>query len=225
MHQEGDEAQKQALYKRPAEKVLRELLSDIRLAGCQHFGFKEYKDSHGNRLFAGDSNGSVSFQLAQIRVGADKVPVSLVIYMGATYIKRGILIRLVTEPLDCKEITSTLVHMRNLPLIGRPSAGASQWGAWKSVLLGSQTPLEGVHTVQFAYGLSFAHVAIAVRQLNFKDKSVFHAFRLTQQHKSKKQRIGKAQPMSRLTHVGGGRWIVPTAGPDLVFEVFGHTMS
>jgi hypothetical protein len=93
MHQEGDGAQKLELFKRPAEKVLRELISDIRLAGCQHFGFKEYLDPHGNRLFAGHSNGSISFQLAQIRVGADKVPVSLVIYIDATYIKRGIPIR------------------------------------------------------------------------------------------------------------------------------------
>jgi hypothetical protein len=42
MHQEGDGAQKLELFKRPAEKVLRELLSDIRLAGCQHFGFLMY---------------------------------------------------------------------------------------------------------------------------------------------------------------------------------------
>jgi hypothetical protein len=89
MHQEGDGAQKLELFRRPAETVLRELLSDIRLAGCQHFGFKEYKDPHGNRLFAGHSNGSASFQLAQIRVGAGKVPVSLVIYIDATYIKQA----------------------------------------------------------------------------------------------------------------------------------------
>ncbi len=49
MHLEGDGAQKLELFKRFAEKVLRELLSDIRLAGCQHFGFKEYLDPHGNR--------------------------------------------------------------------------------------------------------------------------------------------------------------------------------
>ncbi len=68
MHQEGDGAQKLELFKRPAEKVLRELMADILLAGCQHFGFKEYLDPHGNRLFAGHSNGSVrvTFQLAQI---------------------------------------------------------------------------------------------------------------------------------------------------------------
>jgi hypothetical protein len=93
MHQEGDGAQNLELFKRPAEKVLRELMADILLAGCQHFGFKEYLDPHGNRLFAGHFNGSVTFQLAQIRVGTDKVPVSLVIYIDATYIKRGILIR------------------------------------------------------------------------------------------------------------------------------------
>jgi hypothetical protein len=73
-------------------------MADILLAGCQHFGLKEYLDPHGNRLFAGHSNGSVTFQLAQIRVGADKGPVSLVIYIDATYIKRGILIR----PIYCK---------------------------------------------------------------------------------------------------------------------------
>ncbi len=112
MHLEGDGAQKLELFKRPAEKVLQELLSDIRLAGCQHFGFKEYLDPHGNRLFAGHSNGSVSFQLAQIRVGPGKVPVSLVIYIEATYITKGIPIR----PIYCKchniayDIAYDIVH-------------------------------------------------------------------------------------------------------------------
>ena len=77
MHQEGDGAQKLELFKRPAEKVLRELISDIRLAACQHFAFKEYLDPRGNRLFAGHSNGSVSFQLAQLQIGEDEFPVSL----------------------------------------------------------------------------------------------------------------------------------------------------
>ncbi len=54
MHLEGDGAQKLELFKRPAEKVLRELISDIRLDGCQHFGFREYLDPHGNRLFEVD---------------------------------------------------------------------------------------------------------------------------------------------------------------------------
>jgi hypothetical protein len=86
------------LFKCPAEKVLRELISDIRLAGCQHFGFKEYLDPHGNRLFAGHSNGSVSLQLALIWVGPGQVPSSLVICINATYIKKGIPIL----PIYCK---------------------------------------------------------------------------------------------------------------------------
>ena len=100
MHQEGDGAQKLELFKRPAEKVLRELISDIRLAGCQYFFFKEYLDPHGNRPFAGHSNESVSFQLAQLRIGEGilKVPLSLIIYIDATYIKKGIPIR----PIYCK---------------------------------------------------------------------------------------------------------------------------
>jgi hypothetical protein len=53
-----------------------------------------------------------------------------------------------------------------------------------------------------------------------KDKRVFHAFRLTELHKSYKRSVGKAQPM--LIRVGWGGRIVATAGPGLVFE---HTMS
>ncbi len=51
MHQEGNGAQKLELFKRPAEKVLCELIWDMQLAGCQHFAFKEYFHPHGNRLF------------------------------------------------------------------------------------------------------------------------------------------------------------------------------
>ncbi len=65
---EGDGEQALELFMRPSEKVLRELIADVRLAVSQHFAFHENKDPRGNRLFAGHSNGSVSFQLAQIRV-------------------------------------------------------------------------------------------------------------------------------------------------------------
>ena len=54
---EGDGDQVLELFKRPVEKVLRELMADMRLAGHQHFAFHEYKDPRGNRLFAGHSNG------------------------------------------------------------------------------------------------------------------------------------------------------------------------
>ena len=93
MHAEGDGEQVLELFMRPVEKVLRELMAEMRLAGCQHFAFHEYKDPRGNRLFAGHSNGSVSFQLAQIQVGEGKVPVSIVLYIDGTYLKKGIPIR------------------------------------------------------------------------------------------------------------------------------------
>ena len=48
---EGDGDQEVKLFTRDVEKVLRELLGDIRLAGNQHFEFKEYKDSKENRIF------------------------------------------------------------------------------------------------------------------------------------------------------------------------------
>jgi hypothetical protein len=62
MHAEGGGEQVFELFRRQVEKFLLELMADMRLAGCQHFGFQEYKDPRGNRLFAGQSNGSVSFQ-------------------------------------------------------------------------------------------------------------------------------------------------------------------
>ena len=48
---EGDGDQVLELFKRLVEKVLRELMADMRLAGHQHFAFHEYKDPRGNRLF------------------------------------------------------------------------------------------------------------------------------------------------------------------------------
>jgi hypothetical protein len=92
MHKDGDGPQILELFTRPAEKVLRELIGDLRLAGHRHFAFHEYKDPHGNRLFAGDANGSVSFQLAQIKIGidSDKVPVSILLYIDGTFLKKAI---------------------------------------------------------------------------------------------------------------------------------------
>jgi hypothetical protein len=98
MRKEGDGAQNPELFCRPVEKVLRELIGDLRLAGKQHFAFHEYKDPHGNRIFAGDANGSVSFQLAQARIGPNKVPVSIVLYIDGTFLKKGIPIR----PIYCE---------------------------------------------------------------------------------------------------------------------------
>ena len=90
LKEHGDGEQDVRLFKRPAGKVLRELLADPRLAGCQHFAFKEYKDAGGARIPGGHANGSVSFQLAQLRVGTDTVPISIVLYLNWSFIKRCI---------------------------------------------------------------------------------------------------------------------------------------
>ena len=37
-------------------KVMRELLEDELLAGCQHAAFKKYKDAHSNHILAFDTN-------------------------------------------------------------------------------------------------------------------------------------------------------------------------
>ena len=93
MHVDGDGDQDMRFFKRKVESVLRELISDQRLAGCQHFAFKEYRDGRGRRVLGGHANGSVSFQMGQIQVGPDNVPISIVLYVDATFIKRGIPIR------------------------------------------------------------------------------------------------------------------------------------
>jgi hypothetical protein len=45
------------------------------------------------RVLGSDANGPVSFELVQICVGPGTVPISIVIYIDATYIKHGIPIR------------------------------------------------------------------------------------------------------------------------------------
>jgi len=77
---------------------VRELVADELLEGCQHFAFKEYKNTNGDRILGGHANGSVSFQIAQASVGPGKVPISIVLYIDATFLKRGIPIR----PIYCK---------------------------------------------------------------------------------------------------------------------------
>jgi hypothetical protein len=46
-----------------------------------------------DRILGGHANGSISFQLAQMSIGAGKVPISIVLHIDATFIKRGIPIR------------------------------------------------------------------------------------------------------------------------------------
>ena len=63
-----------------------------RLAGCQHFALKEHKDATGAWILGGNANGLVYFQVAEMRVGKDIVPISIVLYIDLSFIKRGILI-------------------------------------------------------------------------------------------------------------------------------------
>ena len=93
MWEEGDGQQDNTFVKRKAVKVLMELLSDERMVGHQHFGFKLSTDANGDRVLGGDANGSLTFELAQLRVGPGTVPISIVLYIDATYIKHGIPIR------------------------------------------------------------------------------------------------------------------------------------
>ena len=93
MWEEGDGLQDNTFVKRKVSKVLMELISDERMAGRQHFGFKVSTDAKGGRVFGGDANGSLSFELAQLSVGPGTVPISIVLYIDATYIKHGIPIR------------------------------------------------------------------------------------------------------------------------------------
>jgi hypothetical protein len=90
MWEEGDGLQDNTFVKR---KVSMELLADERMVGHQHFGFKLSTDANGDRVFGGDANGILTFELAQIRVGPGTVPISIVLYIDATYIKQGIPIR------------------------------------------------------------------------------------------------------------------------------------
>jgi hypothetical protein len=95
MWEEGDGPQDNTFVKRKVAKVLKELISDERMAGRQHFGFKLSTDANGERVLSGDANGSLtrSFELAQFRLGPGTVPISIVLYIDATFIKHGIPIR------------------------------------------------------------------------------------------------------------------------------------
>ena len=107
MWKPGDGSQKLEFFTRNVENVIRELLADIRLAGNQHFEYKEYRNAAGKRIFACDANGSVTFQIAQIHAGDGVVPVSLVLYIDGTFMKNGIPIR----PIYRKFMSSTSYSM------------------------------------------------------------------------------------------------------------------
>ncbi len=89
MWEKGDGSQDSTFVKGKVSKVLMELPC----VGHQNFGFKLSTDAKGERASSGDANGSLSFELAQFRVGPGTVLISIVLYIDATYIKHGIPIR------------------------------------------------------------------------------------------------------------------------------------
>jgi hypothetical protein len=68
------------------------------MAGHQHYGFKLQANPNGKRIFSCEANGSVAFQLAQLSMGPDTVPMALVAFIYCTFMKQGIGIR----PIYCE---------------------------------------------------------------------------------------------------------------------------
>jgi hypothetical protein len=82
MHKEGDGGQKLELFKHPAEKVLQELMSDILGLDVSTLPSRStwiLMETDCLQVMQIEFNRPVSFQLAQLRIGEGKVPVSLVI--------------------------------------------------------------------------------------------------------------------------------------------------
>jgi len=103
--EEGNGRNDCSFYQRPLKKVLEVLLSDRLLEGHQHFWFESKYDSKGDRILGSDANCTLSFQLAQLCIGPDKVPVSIVLYIDKTFMRRGIPI----HPVYCK-LSYTISH-------------------------------------------------------------------------------------------------------------------
>lgn len=56
------------LWMREVEEVVREIMEDARFEGHQHFNFEmELDGDDGERLFGGEANAGVSFQIGQLR--------------------------------------------------------------------------------------------------------------------------------------------------------------
>jgi hypothetical protein len=93
MWKQGDGPQELKMYKLSLEKVMKNMFGDIRLEGHQHYSFQEYKNAKGQRMYACEGNGSLSFQLTQAQIGHHLVPGSIVVYIDGSFIKNAIPIR------------------------------------------------------------------------------------------------------------------------------------
>ena len=62
-----DEDQDLSMWMREVEEVVREIMADKRFSGHQHFRFEASLDDDGQRLYGGEANEGVAFQIGQIR--------------------------------------------------------------------------------------------------------------------------------------------------------------
>ena len=62
-----DGEQDLSMWMRDVEEVVREIMGDKRFAGHQHFTFQASVDEDGQRLYGGEANEVVAFQIGQIR--------------------------------------------------------------------------------------------------------------------------------------------------------------
>ena len=99
-------------WTRQLEDVVREIMEDPVFKGNQNFSFEMDVDKAGERLFGGEANAGVSFQIGQLRyilcctwymsvynsmyfvryfrVGEGTVPLAIVVYIDGSFIKHKI---------------------------------------------------------------------------------------------------------------------------------------
>ena len=56
-----------SMWMRDVEEVVREIMADERFKGHQNFSFQACLEDDGQRIFGGEANAGVSFQIGQIR--------------------------------------------------------------------------------------------------------------------------------------------------------------
>ena len=56
-----------SMWMRDVEEVVREIMRDERFKGHQKFSFEACLEDDGERVYGGEANAAVSFQIGQIR--------------------------------------------------------------------------------------------------------------------------------------------------------------
>ena len=107
MHTEGNGEQVLELFMRQLEKVLFELMADMRLAGCQNLHFTSTRTRVATDFLQGTPTDQY-LSISQIQVGEGTVQVSIVLYIDGTYLKKGIPILPVYH--KCIHIIPDIMH-------------------------------------------------------------------------------------------------------------------